>query len=96
MFDRKPNPQIEELNQAITQVHKQLADESPESDTYKVLVERLDSLYTQIAKIPSGRISPDIIATVAANLLGLAMVVGHERANVIGGKAITFVKQLGR
>lgn len=96
MLNRQPNPQIVQLQAEIDYVYAQFRDYPPESPEYKEMVERMSTLYDQIAKIPTGRLSPDIIATITANLLGIAMVVGHERANVIGGKAITFVKQLGR
>jgi hypothetical protein len=35
--------------------------------------------------------SPDTLAIVAANLLGICVIVGYERANVITSKAVSFV-----
>lgn len=96
MFSRTPNPQTEELNTEITRVLAVLARIEPDSEEYASAADQLVKLYAQKDKIPSNRVSPDMVATVAANLIGLALVVGHERANVIGGKAITFVRQLGR
>lgn len=96
MFSRKPNPEEDELNRQITKIHTQMFDDTPESEAYAQMADQLVKLYEQKDKIPSRRISPDTLATVTANILGIALVVGHERANVIGGKAITFVRQLGR
>jgi hypothetical protein len=44
-------------------------------------------------KIPFG-IKPETLAVIAANLLGIAVIVGHERLNVIATKAIGFVKKV--
>lgn len=41
-------------------------------------------------KIPFG-IKPETLALVAANLVGIAMIIGHERINVIATKALGFV-----
>ena len=37
------------------------------------------------------RVSPDTMAIVAGNLLGIALIVGHERMNVVTSKALGFV-----
>lgn len=96
MFSNKPNPEMEELNRAITQVHTQLADETPESEEYANMVDQLVKLYAQKEKIPSRRISPDTLLTVSANLLGIVVIVGHERANVITSKALGFLGKTAR
>lgn len=44
-------------------------------------------------KIPFG-IKPETLALIAANLAGIALILGHERLNVVTTKAIGFVKQL--
>ena len=44
-------------------------------------------------KIPFG-IKPETLALIAANLAGIALIIGHERFNVVTTKAIGFVKQL--
>ena len=44
-------------------------------------------------KIPFG-IKPETVALIAANLLGIAIIVGHERLNVVTTKAVGFVTKL--
>lgn len=96
MFNRKPDPAAVELDRTIAKIHAQMDEDSCETEEFAQMADQVVKL-TQLKKeLPSRRVSPDVLATVAANLLGIAIVVGHERANVIGGKAITFVKQLGR
>lgn len=94
MFRKKPNPEMDELNAEITRVLAVLARIEPDSEEYAAAADQIVKLYAQKEKIPSNRVSPDMMATVTANILGIILVVGHERANVIGGRAIQFVKQL--
>ncbi len=37
------------------------------------------------------RISKDTLAMIGANLVGIAMIIGYERANIIASKALGFV-----
>ena len=94
MFSKKPSPEETELNTEITRVLAVLARCEPDSEEYTAAVTNLSVLYAQKENIPSYRVSPDMVATVVANLLGIVLVVGHERANVIGGQAIKFIRQL--
>ncbi len=94
MFSRKKLPEEVELNSEITRVLAVLARCEPDSEEYTAAVDNISKLYAQKENIPSNRISPDMLATVVANLLGLVLIVGHERANVIAGQAIKFLKQL--
>lgn len=40
------------------------------------------------------RVSPDTVATVAANLIGIVLILRYERFEIIGSKAIGFVKSM--
>lgn len=40
------------------------------------------------------RVSPDTLALIAANIVGIVVIIGHERANVIASKALGFVSKL--
>lgn len=40
------------------------------------------------------RVSVDTWAVIAANLLGIILIIGHERANVVTSKALGFVSKL--
>jgi hypothetical protein len=44
-------------------------------------------------KIPFG-IKPETVVTVAANLIGIALVLNHEKLNVVTSKAFGFVTKL--
>jgi len=39
----------------------------------------------------SRRVSPDTLAIVAANIVGILLIIGYERANVVTSKALGFI-----
>lgn len=96
MFARKPNPEVEELNKAITKVHEQMAEESAESEAFVTMADQLVKLYAQKEKIPSRRISSDTLVTVSGNLLGILIIVGYESRNVVTSKALGFIGKANR
>lgn len=40
------------------------------------------------------RVTPDTLALVAGNLLGIIMIVGHERMHIVSSKALGFLGKL--
>ena len=44
-------------------------------------------------KLPFG-MKPETVAIIAANLVGIALILNHERLNVVTTKAVTFVTKL--
>lgn len=87
MFNRKKNedPALDGvINDAIVAL-------SPHDDNYVEHVEALKTLYELRNPIPPQFISPDVALTVVANLVGIMIIVGHERAHVVTSKALNFV-----
>ena len=69
----------------------EMKNHSRSSNEYKVMVESLTELY-KAKEVTLGRqISPDTIAIIAANLLGIGMIIGFEKANVVTSKALGFI-----
>lgn len=62
-----------------------------DSEEYATLTERLSVLYKLKEVDSKSRVSPDTLAIVAGNLLGIALIVGHERVGVVTSKALGFV-----
>lgn len=56
------------------------------------------SMVDQVVKLQelrhSGGISKETLATIAANLAGIVVILGHERAHVIASKAFGLVKKI--
>lgn len=61
------------------------------SDEYQETLDRLERINTIINEGKRNKISPDTIAMVAGNLLGIALILNYEKAGVITSKALGFV-----
>jgi hypothetical protein len=83
-----------QLDHAIEQLELDLQMTDGDSKEYAKKVKNLERLY--VLKIKSDRqgISPDTIVIVLGNLLGILIVVGYERAHVIGSRAINMAGKL--
>jgi len=89
MFKRN---QIEvNLDNEINNLLELMDKETKYTDDYKTMVDQLSKLY-ELRK--GNRISADTLATIAANLAGIIVLMNHERAHVIASKAFSFVKKI--
>lgn len=79
------------LEVEIDEVLDKLSTFEPSGEDYRKIVENLKVLY-QIKNISLERkIKPETILAISANILGIAMIIGYEKANVITTKAISFI-----
>jgi hypothetical protein len=81
-----------ELQSAITEAFREIANMTVDSDEYAKSVDQLVKLYS-LKETPK-RISPDTLAMVAGNLLGIVIIVGYERKHVVTSKALNFILKL--
>lgn len=92
MFNRK-QPDPTPLDDAIADVYADLRGLDPHTKEYakamKALMQ-LESLKPKKIQAPSA----DTMIIAGANILGIGMIVGHERLSVITSKAINFVLKL--
>lgn len=96
MFTAKPQTEPSELDQAITEVHRVLDSYPPYSQEFAKTLDQLTKLYALKTPETPSRVSPDTLAIVLGNLLGIVVIVGHERANVVTSKALGFVMKAVR
>lgn len=96
MFTPKSSREKSGLEKAIDALHNDMLAENPNTEAYAAMADNITKLYKlrEFDKNP-WRPNPDVVLTVAANLAGIAMIVGHEKAHVVTSKALTFVKKLG-
>lgn len=94
MFTRQPDTNDQLLNETIDHVLQQLKTEEPETERYAQMTEQLVKLYAIKNENRSRRVSPDTLATIVANLLGIGIIVGHERTHIVTSKALTFIRKL--
>lgn len=83
------------VEKEIDEILYLMEQEDPLSDEYRKYsdaLSRLLDIKRQMKRKMS--VSPDTIAIIAANLLGIALVLGYEQAHVITSKAFGFISKL--
>lgn len=94
MFAKKPQTEKTGLEKAIDGLHTELNSVLADTEEYSKIADQLVKLYKLREYDTPKRVSPDTLVLVAGNLLGIAMIVGHERAHVVTSKAMSFVLKL--
>jgi len=82
------------LDIVIERLTSEMHDTDQSSKEYAQLADQLVKLYKLKETDSKMRVSPDTLAIIGANLLGILIIVGHERAHIITTKAIGFVSKL--
>lgn len=97
MFNPKTPPEKTALEKTIERLHDDMQTFDPYTEQYAKMAENLGKLYKlrEHDQVRRWRPSPDVVLTVAANLIGIGMIIKHEDVNVISSKALGFVKKLG-
>jgi hypothetical protein len=89
MFPRKSKSDLL-LEAEIESVLRHLSVASVTSEEYPKTLNYLTRLYDLKGERPSG-VKKDTIAVIAGNLLGILMILKHERMDIITSKALSFV-----
>jgi hypothetical protein len=92
MFRTRTQSQLlleDELVHAI----KTLRNHKTGSEEYEKTLDSVVRIY-ELKNNRSSAVSKDTLANVGANLLGIFMIIKHERVNVITSKALSFVTRL--
>ena len=79
------------LDEEITALLAKLATQEKNTEEYTTVADQLVKLHELRHK---SRISKDTLATIAANALGIIILMNHERAHVIASKAFGLVKKI--
>lgn len=91
MFKKEVSEDDKKLDAAIDRVLHEMENTNGDSEEYSRLTDQLSKLYKIKREDPKDRVSKDTLAVVAGNLLGIVVIVNHERLNVITTKALNFV-----
>ena len=84
----------DKLQGAIDSLYSDLAGHTAETAEYAAIVNQLEKLEAVRQKSAKPRVSPDTLVLASANLFGIAMIIGHERANLITSKSLMLVRKL--
>lgn len=84
------------LEEERDRIEEQLKKLDPTSEDYGVLCKRLYSVLDVLEKSNkiARKISPEAKATIAANLLGIAVMAGMEYARTFSSKAFALIRKL--
>lgn len=91
MFKKKNTSTTPGLDEAIALAFVELKKYDPISEEYTKIVDMIDSLYKMKPEPPSNSVSKDGLVAVGGNLVGIGLILGYERLNVITSKALGFV-----
>lgn len=95
MSTTQPMPAVQGLDEVITQTLTALKNLTPGTDEYTKGVDQLTKLYAARDSLKEKpRWSLDALVPAFVNLLGIGMILGHERAHVVTSKALSFVPKL--
>ena len=79
------------INNQTIRLLEEMAEDKTDSPEFAKRVDQLIKLHTIRDK---NRISHETWATIGANLAGIALILGHERASIIATKSLGLVKKI--
>ena len=90
---KKPATTVE-LDLAIERAYSALELKEPGSEQYANIVAQLAKLNAMKTENSRKRISNDTLATIAANLFGIGLILWYERTEIVTSRAMNFVQKL--
>lgn len=92
MFREKESPKHQRLiEKDLEDVLSVLSSHQPDTEEYSKLLTTAERLHKMLDYQSPSPVSRDVVATIAANLLGILLIIKHEDVNVITSKALGFV-----
>jgi hypothetical protein len=92
MDTKREPPEVDRLlDEEIERVIRSMPSDTIGSQDYAKKVDVLTKLYAMRKNDKTSKLSKDTMATVGANLLGIFMILKHERFHPITSRAMQFV-----
>lgn len=91
MFAPKSPREKTGLEIAIDNVLAEMQGFTADTKEYAQMADQLEKLYKLKEIDKPERVSPDTLALIAGNLSGILLIIGYERAHVIGSKALSLL-----
>jgi hypothetical protein len=88
MIGRSETTESVKLNFAINRVLDDMDTYGPDAPEYPALLASLERLTELRTTSRSARVSPDTMAIVAGNLLGILVIVAYEHTHVVVSKSL--------
>lgn len=87
----KTNLKKSRLDEVIDSILYDMSMLDAYSDEYEKMANNLEKLLKAKSYEQPKRISPDTMAIVIANLIGIVLILKHEKIDIITSKALNFV-----
>jgi hypothetical protein len=99
VFNRESKPvESSDLEEEITRVIRTMSDENPQTEEYTTMVSNLKLLVEarqlDEATDKPNRPSADTMLSVGGSVLGILLILGFEKANVITSKGLSFIPKI--
>jgi hypothetical protein len=87
---------VHRTNEVIEDILSEIRGMTSGTEEYSNAVDQLSKMIKLQEEIqtPSDKISLDVLITAGANLLGILLILNHERMHVVTSKALGFVTKL--
>ena len=79
------------LEKEIDRILKEAEYLNPDSEKYSQIAENIERLYKAKSYEKDSKVSPDTMAVIIGNILGIVLILGYEKTNIITSKALGFV-----
>lgn len=80
------------IDEEIARAIEHLSELDPESEEYAKAISDLDTLSRIKERVsPTDKLRKETIVSATANILGIGMILGYEKFNVLSSKALGFV-----
>lgn len=90
MFNRNLRPRTT-LEKALDKAFSELDKHDVGTSEYGEILDRISKLHKMKEEENPDSISKETLALIATNLLGILMIIKHERVDIITSKALPFV-----
>jgi hypothetical protein len=91
MFGRFERTKPSIFDEPIAKVLTEMNQYGPDSPEYSEMISHLDRLHKMKADERRNRVSPDTVAMICGNLLGILIIVAYEQKHVLVSKGLGFV-----
>lgn len=91
MFGRTPKVMNTKLDPVIDTILSEMEAFGPDSPEYSMMLSHLEKVVNLRKSEDNKKVTPDTMALVAGNLLGILIIVAYEQKHVMASKAQGFI-----
>lgn len=94
MFQLNKTTQPTDLEKTLEELFTQMALVETDSDEYAQMADQVAKLYKLKEVDSKEKLSPNTVALIAANIIGIAIIIAYEHYHPVVSKALGFVKKV--